>query len=164
LNGIKAPNFLSTHSLFERLGKLLTFGKIAQCCGKEIQTAEAWGREPASNENPSGSGRRNPIDCIIRLMGLAHKEGDRALAREIAETFTDYADYLDGVAGELDDTEIEELAGKSVKEHGDAIFEALKRRKPNYPKAMTEIVEAEIALRDLKTKVGQRITATRTKS
>lgn len=152
MSEIKAPNFLATYGLFDRLGELLTFGKIAQSCGKEVQTAEAWGREPASNANPAGSGRRNPIDCILRLMGLAHKENDRVLVREIAETFTDYADYLNGIQI-TDRREIAELAGASVKEHGEAIFEALNLKKPNYPKAMTEIVQAEIALRDLKEKV-----------
>lgn len=149
MNGIKAPTFLRTHTLFKRLGDLLTFGKVAQSCGKEIQTAEAWGREPASNANPAGTGRNNPADCILRLIGLAHKEGDRALAREIAETFPEYVDYLEGVVT-VQDTPIDELAGRSVREHGEAIFHALNRRKPNYAKAYTEIVQAEIALADLK--------------
>lgn len=144
---IKAPNFLTTFTLFKRLGDLLTFGKIAQCCGKEIQTAEAWGREPASNENPTGSGRRNPVDCILRLMGLAHKEGDRALVREIAELFTDYADFLDGVSN-ADNIDLDNLVGSSAKEHADVVFAALKRK--DWPKVCTEIVQAEIALRDLK--------------
>lgn len=144
---IKAPNFLHTFRLFERLGSLLTFGKVAQCCGKEMQTAEAWGREPASNENPTGSGRKNPIDCILRLMGVAHKEGDRALVREIAETFTEYADFLDEKEISIN-TDLDELVGKSAKEHGEAIFEALRRK--NWASAITEITQAEIALRDLK--------------
>lgn len=155
---IKAPNFLQTFTLFKRLGDLLTFGKIAQCCGKEMQTAEAWGRRPASNEYPTGTGRNNPVDCILRLMGLAHKEGDRVLAREIAETFTGYADYLDGIESE-EKASLNDLVGASVKEHGEAICAALEAR--NYTKAMTELVQAEIALRDLKGFIQKQLTPTR---
>lgn len=144
---IKPPK---THVYFKRLGELLTFGKIAQACGKEVQTAEAWAREPASNENPAGTGKNNPLDCIFRLMGLAHKDGDKALTREMAEAVVAYADWLDGIEPRPEGT-LTELIGAAIKEHSEAIVEALNLpTKPNYAKAMTEIVQAEIALHELK--------------
>lgn len=150
------PKVLQTHLYFGRLGDLLTFGKVAQACGKEIKTAEAWAREPASNETPTGTGKCNPLDCIFRLIGLAHKEGDRVLVREIAEAVPAYVDYLDGTV--IESADLDDLIGASLKEHSEAAIEALHiRSRPNYPKAMTEIVQAEIALRDLKTYVQKQM-------
>lgn len=93
---MKRP-FLHTHTFIKRLADLITFGKIAQVSGKEIQTAEAWGRAVESNENPTGTGKRNPLDLVIQLIGLAHKESP-ALAREMAEVFPLYVEYLDGIS------------------------------------------------------------------
>lgn len=146
---MKRPSYSRTFTFFARLGALLTFGKVAASCGKEVQTAEAWGREPASNEYPAGSGKRNPMDCILRLMGLAHKENDLALVHEIAETFQHYANYLEGKTFEQPSS-LNEIIGASVKEHSEAIVAALNVENPNFAKAHTEIVQAEVAMRRLK--------------
>lgn len=157
MSNLKPPK---THPFFQRLGALLTFGKIAQQCGKDTHTAEAWARETASNENPSGTGKHNPLDCIFRLIGLAHKEDDRALAQELAEAPMRYYDWLEGTSPAIE-ASLDELIGAAIKEHSEAIVEALNKVRPNYARAMTEIVQAEIALRDLKGKVQEHMTPVR---
>src|SRR6478672_2800397 len=94
---MKRPNYLQTHTFIKRLANLdnCSFGKIAQITGKEIQTAEAWGRPVASNEAPTGTGKANPLDCVLRIIGLAHRE-QSGLAQEIAEIFPDYVAFLNG--------------------------------------------------------------------
>jgi hypothetical protein len=141
---MKRPNYLRTFSYIKRLADLITFGKIAKACGKEIGTAEAWGREPESNENPHGTGKKNPLDCVLRLIALAHKESP-ALAREMAEIFTDYSDYLQGERKEVNGS-IKALVGQSAKEHLDIVLLILNHESPNWSKAFTEIKEAEAAL------------------
>lgn len=141
--------YLRPYLLIQRLVTLLGCGTIAKACGKTTETVDAWGRPPASNENPSGTGKHSPLDCVVRLQRLAHKEGDAALAYEIAEMFADNANDLDGktphnrIARDV-------LIGSAIKEHGEAIVECLNAENPNFIKAHTEITQAEVALRKLK--------------
>lgn len=138
------PNYLRTHEFIKRLADLITFGRIAQACGKDIKTAEAWGREPESNENPHGTGQKNPLDCVLRLQALANKEAP-GLAREIADIYTDYVDYLQGERKEPSGS-INSLIGQSMKEHTDVLLTILNSPNPDWGKAFTEIKEAEAAL------------------
>jgi hypothetical protein len=141
---MKRPNYLRTFSYIKRLADLITFGKIAKACGKEIGTAEAWGREPESNENPHGTGKKNPLDCVLRLIALAHKESP-ALAREMAEIFTDYSDYLEGQGANKPDC-VHSAVGQAAKEHMDVVLAILNTGRPNWHKAFTEIKEAQAAM------------------
>ena len=144
---MKRP-FLHTHTFIKRLADLVTYGKIAQISGKEIQTAEAWGRPVESNENPTGTGKRNPFDLVLRLIGIAHKEAP-ALAREMAELFPQYVDYLDHNEQRPTGRALNELIGESVKEHSEAVIALLNQTDPNFAGAHTEIKEAIIALERL---------------
>lgn len=138
-----------THTLIKRLVALVGNGTVAKACGKESQTVDAWGRPPLSNEHPSGTGKANPFDCTKRLQNLAHEGGDDALAQEIAELFTDNVEHLVGRAVKnvaCRDT----LIGCSVKEHSEAVVACLNSENPDFQKAHTEIVQAEVALRKLK--------------
>lgn len=141
---MKRPNYSRTFQYIKRLADLVTFGKIAQVCGKEIQTAEAWGREPESNENPHGTGKKNPLDCVLRLIALAHKD-DPALAVEIAEIFTDYADFLQGRTPSEPGC-VNALIGQAAKEHMDVVLAILNTESPDWPKAFTEIKQAQAAM------------------
>jgi hypothetical protein len=137
-----------TYTFIKRLGDIVTFGKIAQLAGKEMQTAEAWAREPESLENPHGSGRRNPLDTVLRLIAEAHKH-DAGLAREMALTFIEYVDFLDGKKGieELKRAgSICELVGRSAKEHTDVVVEMLKNPNPNFHTLKIEHLQAMSAL------------------
>ena len=132
-----------------RLIVLCGAGSIAKACGKERQTVDAWARPVVSNETPTGTGKHNPFDCVVRLQGLAHEEGDAGLAREIAEMFTDHVNALDKVQVRREGC-LNGLIGSAVKEHGDYIVELLNSVKPDFARAYTEIVQAEVALRKLK--------------
>jgi hypothetical protein len=138
-------SFNRTWTFVKRLADYVSFGKIAQTCGKETGTAEAWGREPASNANPFGTGKANTFDCSLRLVALAHKE-DAGLAREIAEMFKEFVDHLEGVETETRKGTVNELVGVSIKEHAEAVVILLNGDKPDFAKAHTEIAQAKVAL------------------
>ena len=139
--------FNKTFVYIRRLADHVSFGTIAAKCGKETGTAEAWGREPESNVNPNGTGKRNPFDCVLRLIGMAHKE-DAGLAREMAEMFHQYIDYLDGKDGlQLSKMPaINELLAKSAKEHMDVMLAILKTPNPNWAQVIQECKQSEAAL------------------
>ncbi len=139
---------MQTYKLIKRLVALVGTGTVAKACGKEIQTVDAWGRPQLSNENPSGTGKANPFDCTKRLQNLAHENGDDALAQEIAELFTDHANTLVGKTTKHASRDA--LIGCSVKEHSEAVVACLNSENPDFQKAHTEIVQAEVALRKLK--------------
>lgn len=135
-----------THELIKRLANLenCTYGRIAQSCGKSIQTAEAWGRPPESDEHPYGTGKKNPLDCVDRLLALAHHD-DPGLSREMAEHFTDTVDALEGKAPEVTGS-INSLIGQSAKEHLDIMLLILNSARPDWKKAFTEVKQAQAAL------------------
>lgn len=139
--------FNKTHTFIKRLADHISFGKIAAACGKGTSTAEAWGREPETNETPYGTGKRNPLDGVNKIIALAHKE-DPGLAREIAEIFPDYVDFLDGKCGtvELVNVSINEIVANSAKEHMDVVLEVLKTAQPDWDKVIAECRQAEAAL------------------
>lgn len=137
---------LPTHDYIKRLANLenCSYGRIAQACGKSIQTAEAWGRPPESDVNPTGTGKRNPLDCVTRLISLAHKD-DPGLAREMAAHFTDTVEQLEGKTPQVTGN-INNLIGHSAKEHMDVVLSILNSDSPDWKKAFTEIKQAEAAL------------------
>lgn len=146
---IKPPAWKRTYTFFKRLADYTTFGAIAQKCGKEIQTAEAWARVPESEESPHGTGKRNPMDCVLRLIALAHGK-DGGLAREMAAIFPEYVAYLDslsgGAAAANGDEAINELVAASAKEHLDIVLELMKAGERDLAKIWSEVKQAESAL------------------
>jgi hypothetical protein len=139
--------FKNTHRYIRRLADLTSFGTIAQITGKTTDTAEAWGRAPESIENPTGTGKHNPFDTVLRIIGRAHEKSP-ALAREMGEMFPDYVNYLDGKARRPAAC-LNELIGSSVREHSDVIVNLLNCPEPNFAAVHTEIKEAIIALERL---------------
>lgn len=154
---VKLPNWKTTFRFFHRLSAHISFGLIAQKSGKELQTAEAWARPVESDEFPSGSGKRNPFDVVLRLLAMAH-EYDPALAHEAAEIFIDYVNFLDEKKreGRGGDCAHEALA-KCAKEHADILIALLHSKTPDYQKVWTEIKEAQIALQDLEAVVKAKL-------
>lgn len=144
--------------MIRRLAETVTFGRIAKWCGCKMQTAEAWGREPESHETPTGTGKHNPFDTTLRLIGKTHASGDTALAREMAEMHVEYVDYLDGIvrsAGELG--EIRSLVLESAKQHLDVVDLAMRSDDPDWEAVEVEIGEAEVAFANLKRFVKQKL-------
>ncbi len=154
----KRPSYLRTHTLISRLAVTVTFGRIAKWCGCKMQTAEAWGREPESHETPTGTGKHNPFDTTLRLIGKTHAGGDTALAREMAEMHVEYVDFLDGRgrdSGEMG--EIRTLALRSAREHLDVVDLALGADDLDWEAVEIEIGEAEVAFANLKRFVKQKL-------
>ncbi|HRH45874.1 MAG TPA: hypothetical protein PKY82_29800 [Pyrinomonadaceae bacterium] len=148
---IKPPKFKRTFEFIHRLAGFVGYGVIAQKSGKELQTAEAWGRAPESVEHPNGTGKRNPFDGVLRLIALAH-EKDPGLAGEIAEIFSDYVNFLNEFkAGEFikSGNSIYQLLGESTKEHTDVVCEALKAENPDWEKVYTEFKQGEAKFMEL---------------
>jgi hypothetical protein len=123
--------FKKTYLFFKRLAdsEHCSYGKIAQLSGNTMQTAEAWGRAPESDEFPTGSGKRNPSDLQIRLLGLAYKKSP-GLAREWAMIFPAYIDFLDelnGIEHSKSGRSARELCKRAAKEHADIVCEMLSK-------------------------------------
>jgi hypothetical protein len=144
---VKPPKFRRTHEFFRGLAEHVSYGVIAQKCGKELQTAEAWGREPESNDNPNGTGKRNVFDTYLRLLGMAH-EKNPGLARDWASVGVEYVDYLDGKMGRETTLSVCELAAIYVKEQADVIAKILANG--DTEGLWKEMAECEAAFNQLK--------------
>jgi hypothetical protein len=140
------PPMRDTYPLIRKLVALVGCGTVAKACGKEKETVDAWGRPTLSNVHPTGTGKHNPFDCVLRLQRLAHDGGNDALAREIAELFIDDAKTCEGLVHAPKDL----LIGRAISEHAEAVVACLNSDDPNFAHAFTEITEAEVALRKLK--------------
>lgn len=158
----KLPIWKRTFEFFKRLGnsEKYTFGKIAKNCGNEMQTAEAWGREPQCDEFPFGSGKRNPSDMQIRLIGMAYDD-DPGFAREWAMMFPAYVDYLDELHGrrhrQAGGCAMDILAA-SFGEHAD-ILKALVNREAGAEEVWQELLQFKAIMNQfeacLKQEVGE---------
>lgn len=152
---IKPPKFKRTHEFFRSLSDHLSFGVIASRCGKEIQTAEAWGREPESNEHPNGTGKKNPLDTFLRLLGMAHKE-DAGLAREWASVGIEYVDFLDGKIGRETSQNVCEMAAVYLKEHAEMVAKILADG-GDTEGLWKELAECEAAFNQLKACIREQV-------
>lgn len=132
---------------------------LAQAFGVSTDTVGAWGRDPESESNPFGTGKRNPIDQIERLIRIAHRYAP-GIAREIAQFVVDLVDRLDREAG-IDVGDCEEnacvLLAQSVKEHTDVVTILIEN--PDDPrawqKARKEIPESISKLNQLYSCIGR---------
>lgn len=123
---------------------------FARPFGVDSEVPTAWGRPKASDVNPSGTGKGNPLDQAERLINLVHPH-DPVKAREMAENFIALVDQLDAIEGEEQghcSSSVHRLLAKSICEHsdiaaeilnGEITFEGLER-------SMTEIRQAKVAL------------------
>lgn len=148
----KAPIWKRTFEFIHRLAAHTSFGRIAQCCGKKLQVAEAWGRRPPSIDFPSGTGKKNPFDCVLRLIGEAYSN-DPGLAAEMAEMFVEYVAWRDAQAGRAfvaGGGSVLALMASSIKEHADVAYELLNKPDPDFDKVWKEFEEAEVVWRRLK--------------
>jgi hypothetical protein len=91
------PLTYQTYELFNLL-TAATKKKVAAGHGCCLKTVEAWGRMPASDKFPSGSGKANVLDAALRATEAMHEQ-DPLLARYVAQLFKEYVDELDRRAG-----------------------------------------------------------------
>ncbi len=145
----RPPTFRRTYEYIKRTAEHVTFGKIAAISGKSTDVAEAWGRPFESDDNPAGTGKKDPSQTILRLIGLAHSK-DPGLAREWASTFPEYVDYLDAKAGRESERSVCELAAIYLKEHAEMVAEILHRNDGNWEGLWTELAQCEGAFFQLK--------------
>ena len=141
---------------WEIIAELLTVNikkVLAAAYSVHSDTVGAWGRAPASDSNPSGTGKHNPLDQAERYITIAHRY-DPGNAREAARYFADLVNRLDREAGTaaaaVHDSPCALLA-ESVKETTD--FVVILAAKPENPlawiKARTEISQAKAKLNEL---------------
>jgi hypothetical protein len=136
----KLPTFKTTFLFVKRLAEHVTFGKIAAVSGKDTSVAEAWGRPYESDEFPAGTGKKDPSQTVLRLLGLAHR-ADPGLAHEWAAVFPGYVEFLDerdGAEGTGMPGCIFELMAKSGKEHMDVMMKMLKKENVDWSAVNTE--------------------------
>lgn len=149
---IKLPKFKRTYEYIRRVVALehCSPGVLAKMNGVERETVDAWGRPPESDEYPTGTGKKNPIDAFLRLIGLAHKDAP-GLAREIASVGGEYVDYLDDLGGRpfTEQANVCEAVAKSVKEHSDVVVYYLHSSEPDYEILYREAQEMLAASREL---------------
>jgi len=139
------PSWKRTFEFVKRLSEHYSFGKIAAVSGKRMEVAEAWGRPMECDEYPSGTGKKDPSQTVLRLIGLAH-EKDPGLAREWAATFLEYVDFLDEKEGRAAVDNFCAKLAKLIQEHTDVIIECTKSHDPDWVKVFSETkqLQAEI--------------------
>lgn len=149
---MKLPIFKRTYEFYKRFGSLWTFGKLAQISGVEMQTAEAWGRPVESDEFPTGTGKRNPTDTVLRQIRTIHAK-DAGTARVWANTFPKYVDHLDALSGkvraQIETGSLCQIIGESAKEHLDIVLAFMNADEPDYENLEHETLEAISKLNEL---------------
>jgi hypothetical protein len=70
------------------------FARKAESADPQEATVYAWGRPVESDEYPTGTGKPNPLDLLLRIMNLSHSMFPVEV-REIAETVVQEANRLD---------------------------------------------------------------------
>jgi hypothetical protein len=141
---------------WEIIAELLTANiktVLAQAFGVGTDTVGAWARAKESDEFPTGTGKRNPIDQVERLIRIAHRYSP-GNAREIVQYLADLVNRLDREAG-IESARTSgspcQLLAESAVEHTDVVF--VLAGKPNDPaawrKARTEIPQAVAKLQEL---------------
>ena len=139
---------MNTYLLVRRLAEHVTYGAIASKFCKNIRTAESWGREPESNSNPLGTGKKNPLDGVLRLIAMAY-EKDKGLAKEMADLFPEYYEFLSG-SGTAPKEPLQVLIGRAIKEKADFVTILLNEKDPDWDLVTKEIAEFEIEFIKLK--------------
>lgn len=123
---------------------------FAKPFGVDKKVPDAWGRPKASDLNPTGTGKGNPLDQGERFIKLVHPT-DPARAREMAENYVALVDELDRQAGIGHVREFKNpraLLAKSICEHADIAVEILNGELniSKLEKAKKEIDQAKVAL------------------
>jgi hypothetical protein len=122
--------------------------------GVNEKIPDSWGRPKASDVNPTGTGKGNPLDQGERMIELVHPI-DPSRAREMAENYVELVNELDRRAGAIRAAETNSphaLLAKAIAEHADVSVELISGEltEEKLTKALVEIRQAEVALLQLK--------------
>lgn len=141
---------------WEIIAELLTANikkVLAAAYSVHSDTVGSWGRAPLSDDNPTGSGKHNPLDQAARYITIAHRY-DPGNAREAARFFSDLVNRLDreaGTAAAAFEKAPCRLLAESAKENTDIVF--VLAAEPDNPRAWkqarTEISQATAKLGEL---------------
>lgn len=71
---------------------------IARAFGVDEQTVRAWRHPKESDLNPTGTGKRNPLDQVERYVRIIH-QSNPGNARAVAAYFVDLVNELDRESG-----------------------------------------------------------------
>jgi hypothetical protein len=126
---------------------------FAKPFGVSEDLPSAWGRPKASDTNPTGTGKGNPLDQGERFLTLVHPI-DPARSREMAENFVEKVDELDRAAGVTKTFKTKSpaaLFAESACEHADIAVEILQGELDleRLLRAKTELRQAKGALLQL---------------
>lgn len=143
----RLPTFRRTFEFYKRLADLASYGVIAQISGVTSDTADDWARPVESDDFPTGTGKNNTTDTVLRQIRKAHTK-DPGLAREWASVFLAYVDFLDAQSGvsEWKSGNLCAVIAQSAKEHMDLVVEYMHKPQPNLEKVWTELQQAKSAL------------------
>lgn len=158
----RPPKWNRTFEFVKRLADQITFGKIAAVSGKSTDVAEAWGRPFPSDNYPAGTGKKDPSQTILRLLGLAHDK-DPGLSREWASTFVEYVNYLDEQQGGSHRQSVCGLAAVYLKEHAEMVGKILNDG-GDMDGLWTELAQCESAFNQLKACIKEQMAEPRAKA
>jgi hypothetical protein len=148
----KLPKFKRTFEFYKRLGEMTGFGKIAQISGVCTDTADDWARPVESDDFPTGTGKHNTTETVMRQIRTAHVN-DAGFAREWAEVFPAYVDFLDEQAGRErslnGSNSLCSLIGESAKEHLDIVLAFMKSPNLDHERLEGEILDCVSKLNEM---------------
>lgn len=133
---------------------------LAQAFGVQTDTVGAWARAKESDEYPTGTGKRNPLDQTERFIRIAHRYSP-GIAREAANYFVSLVNELDRHAG-IESAQLTgspcKLLAESASEHTDVVVilagrpndpEAWKTARTEIPQAISKLTELDGCLEKL---------------
>jgi hypothetical protein len=148
---------------WEIIAELLTANiktVLALAFGVTSDTVGAWARAKESDEYPTGTGKRNPLDQTERYIRIAHRY-DPGNARSAANYFISLVNDLDRQAG-IESAQATGspclLLAESAKEHTDVVVvlagrpndpEAWKTARTEIPQAISKLTELDGCLEKL---------------
>jgi hypothetical protein len=116
---------------------------LSQAFGVALGTVRAWRQPKESDTNPTGTGKRNPLDQVERYIRIIHQYNP-GNARQAAEYFIELVNQLDAESG---------VGGRESGEAesaGDAVLVALReelREAADIPQVLMSADLDEVALR-----------------
>ena len=116
---------------------------LSQAFGVALGTVRAWRQPKESDTNPTGTGKRNPLDQVERYVRIIHQYNP-GNARQAAEYFVELVNELDKASGVWSSESGEKTA------EGDAVLVALRdelREAADIPQVLMSADLDEVALR-----------------
>jgi hypothetical protein len=129
---------------------------VANTRGVCVKTVESWCRPAASDTDPYGSGKQNPLDAQEREMRIIFKY-DPALARQIPEYLFSVYDQLTGARGFTEVYEEDDDIARLTSEFADVIKARLANKSDD--EKLKELIELDVVLDSMIAKMRAQIGA-----